>query len=826
MARSPYSNSRAEFRAKPDPAEAALKQHNLTALFIQHLGWELPSQEDARLTSLLKSQMQCVPIARRADTIVWQVQLAANTDFTSALKEQLYSEIVGISHSEFARPLVIFVDNRNSRSLWCQTTHQKGSIASALYVSEQPIALWKFRLERLQKENVQRAAPQIASVLFRSDGSEAYLPFKALLDDLCEGITGIGNITDCQNYAVLTLQRLILIQVIQQKGWVDGNTWYLQTQFEAALQSQQSFFSTCLRSLFRCLALPKVERPTALSQQVGAVPFLGHFFHTHRLEQKYANISIDNQSFEQILGWLIEQTSTDGLNLWSSGTLSHCLEAYLASQYLSDEAAEEALLSSTGLASWISDRTLSLLIIDRTKVISAQKKITDINDLLFNADDRTCRYLIQDVLPNLRILDPACGSGSLLIGLYQQLTEIFSNLIGYSQQNQDVQLQIWQAGLVEDSDDSQPRPTQTNLLQTVQKRILKNMLYGVDISIQAVESTTFQLLMHTVATAQQPQDIEPIVDLAFNILVGNSLIGLIDVDSERFEKVSYMGDCEVLQGSLLQPLVADSYQTIVAEKNLAVEHYKSRNQMLADANNIPNYARAALLKEDVLRLDINAQQKLDQLLLDQMSQQLGIQYKAAQLTEKPQRRPLTLEDIDILQPFHWGYHFNKILARGGFDSVVCRPPQGAFKPTATEFLQKFRDLAEIKGVSVRSLKTSKQALAKGDPEVAGAWLFYQDQYAYVADYFYRSEQYKHQNPTVDGKIVRSRLARERLFVEQCSNLLAPGGIGAVVSAQKFSQQHKAQSVYDFLGEQAAVQECAISASEKTAVVTIWQKKAD
>ncbi len=851
MTLSPYANAQSGFRAKPDPAEAALREHNLAALFIQHLGWELPSQNDIRRTPPPKAQAQCVPIARRGDTVVWQVQLAANTDFTSALKEQLYDEIAGISDLEFARPLVIFVDARNSRSLWCQATHRQGSIESALYVSEQPIVLWKFRLERLQKENAQRKYQKRtqneshresqresykASVLFRSDGSGAYLPFQVLLDDLCEGITGIGNITDCQNYAVLTLQRLILIQVIQKKGWVDDDTWYLQTQFEAALQSQQSFFSTRLQPLYRCLALPKVERPVALNQQVGAVPFLGHFFHTHRLEQKYANISIDNQPFEQILGWLIEQTSADGLNLWSSGALSHCLEAYLASQYLSEETAAEALLSSPGLANWISDRTLSQLVITRTKAISDQNHPTDINDLLFNADAKTCRCLIQDVLPNLRILDPACGSGSLLVGLYQRLTEIFSNLIGYSQQNQDVQLKIWQAGLVEDSDDSQSQFAQANPLQTVQKRILKNILYGVDISMQAVESTTFQLLMHTVAIAQQPKDIEPLADLAFNILVGNSLIGLIDVDPERFEKVSQVGDRQVLQGSLLQPLVADSYQTILAEKNLAVEHYKSRNQMLAEANNVPDYARAALLKEDILRLDINAQQKLDQLLLNQMSHQLGIQYKVAQLTEKPQRRPLTPEDIDILQPFHWGYHFNKILERGGFDSVVCRPPQGDFKPTATEFLQKFRDLAAIKGMSVRSLKTSKQALAKGDPEIAGAWLFYQDQYAYVADYFYRSEQYRHQNPTVEGKTVRNRLTRERLFVEQCSNLLAPGGIGAVVSAQKFSQQQKAQSVYNFLSEQAIVKEAVVrgavvrefvpGASEKTAIVTIWQKKAE
>ena len=226
------------------------------------------------------------------------------------------------------------------------------------------------------------------------------------------------------------------------------------------------------------------------------------------------------------------------------------------------------------------------------------------------------------------------------------------------------------------------------------------------------------------------------------------------------------------------------------------------------------------LKEDILRLDINAQQKLDELLLNQMSQQLGIQYKAAQLTEKPQRRPLTLEDIDILQPFHWGYHFNTILEKGGFDIVVCDPPVGAFKPTTAGFFQKFRDLADVKGVSVRSLKTSKQALAKGDPEIAQAWLFYQDQYAYVADYFYRSEQYAHQNPTVEGKTTRNQLSRERLFVEQCFNLISDRGLYAIVLSEKLSEQPKAQALQDFLQTKAKLAELD---SHESSTIMICEK---
>ncbi|MGB7250618.1 MAG: DNA methyltransferase, partial [Phormidesmis sp.] len=449
--------------------------------------------------------------------------------------------------------------------------------------------------------------------------------------------------------------------------------------------------------------------------------------------------------------------------------------------------------------------------------------------LLFNADARLCRRLIQEILPELRLLDPACGSGNLLVALHQRLTEIFSILTGYIQQTQDTQLQIWRDGLATDpAAGSTAGSTETaasippNLIQNLQKRILKHNLYGVDLAVSAAETTRFQLLLHIVATAQHPQDIEPLVDLAFNIRDGNSLIGFITVDEERFDQVNKASAGSVLQGDLLQPLAANGYQNILTEKNLIFEHYKSRNQLLARARIIPEYARTALLREEIFNLDTVAQNKLDTLLLSHMSQQLGIQYKAAQLTDKPQRRSLTLEDIDVLQPFHWGYHFNAIIKKGGFDVVVCAPPWGAFKPTADEFLQTFQDLAAAKGVSVRSLKTSKAALIKGDPEVTQAWLFYQDQYAYVADYFYRSEHYAHQNPTDNGKLIRNQLKRERLFVERCFNLLSPNGIGALLLPDKLLEDEKARTLAHFLQAQAKITE--LNRDERNTAIVIWEMK--
>lgn len=768
-------------------AVAQLRSHHLHPLFIQTLGWQpVPASFATTLTSAIDLSLPCEPIASRHGVTVWQVSLTAGVPLTSERRRQIYDKIAAAqSLADLTpSPLVIFTAADKTRSLWCQSPTE-----SALQVSGQCMTLWKFRLRRLAQSG-HGLFPDIDSAL----AAAGYERFERLIGGLSEGITGISNSADRQAYAALTLQRLILAQSVQQRGWLDGDTWYLQTRFGRALQRGRNFFKTSLQPLFQSLSLPALER-LPFQAEVGTVPFLGHWFETHWLERQYEAIAIADWPFEEILGWLSEQTSAGQLNPWMSGNLGYWLERYWAQQAQSD-----AYVGTPVLAREMSDRLLNRLLLDRLPNTSSADTS---NDCLFNADAKLCRRLIQEILPELRILDPACGSGNLLVAVHQRLTEIFSVLANAIEKIPDTQLKIWRSALASPTASAAP-----DLLQGIQARIFKNNLYGVELSAGATETAHLQLLLHAIATAQQPSELEPLPDLTFNILSGNSLIGLIQVDEEYFDRVNPAEGGDVLQGNLLQPLVADSYQTILAEKNLILEDYRSRHQKLADARNIPAYARAALLRAEIARLDATAQNKLDLLLLNHMSQQLGIQYKAMQLTEKPRREQLTLEDIDILKPFHWGYYFNKIIRRGGFDGVICAPPWGTFKPTAEGFLQRFQDLAETEKVSVKTLKTSKQELLKGDPEVTQAWLFYQDQYAYVSDYFYRSEQYAHQNPLAKGKPVRQQLARERLFVEQCFNLLASQGVGVVVLPSKLSAVERARSLQQFLQESTQYEEVA------------------
>ena len=125
----------------------------------------------------------------------------------------------------------------------------------------------------------------------------------------------------------------------------------------------------------------------------------------------------------------------------------------------------------------------------------------------------------------VRIVDPACGSGSFLIGAYQFLLDW--HLAQYLADGPEQ----W-------ADKSNPQLYRTErgewrLTVDERKRILLNNLYGVDIDPQAVEVTKLSLLLK-VLEGESEQTLNPqlallpdrvLPDLAHNIRCGNSLIG-------------------------------------------------------------------------------------------------------------------------------------------------------------------------------------------------------------------------------------------------------------------------------------------------------------
>jgi len=124
-------------------------------------------------------------------------------------------------------------------------------------------------------------------------------------------------------------------------------------------------------------------------------------------------------------------------------------------------------------------------------------------------------------ISKLRILDPACGSGSFLIGAYRYLLNYHRDWYGKDGPEKHRKELFQTAG------------GEWRLTTQEKKRILLNNIYGVDIDSQAVEVTKLSLLLK-VLEGESDETLKrqlsfvherALPDLGQNIKCGNSLIG-------------------------------------------------------------------------------------------------------------------------------------------------------------------------------------------------------------------------------------------------------------------------------------------------------------
>ncbi len=195
----------------------------------------------------------------------------------------------------------------------------------------------------------------------------------------------------------------------------------------------------------------------------------------------------------------------------------------------------------------------------------------------------------------LRVLDPACGSGSFLLGAYQRLLDWYRTY--YEQHDPDT----WAAAKVPPIYQAGTRGWRLTLAE--RKRILLDHIFGVDIDTQAVEVTKLSLLLRVLEGEKNLvlfHNERALPDLAGNIKCGNSLIGpdfytgrqgtIFDEDEQfrvnafdwhaEFPEVFQAGGFDAVIGNPPYVRIQTMQQTQAAE----VAYYRKRYASAAKGN--------------------------------------------------------------------------------------------------------------------------------------------------------------------------------------------------------------------------------------------------
>jgi len=111
-----------------------------------------------------------------------------------------------------------------------------------------------------------------------------------------------------------------------------------------------------------------------------------------------------------------------------------------------------------------------------------------------------CRRLLYDILPNLSLLDPACGSGAFLIAAIKTLIYVYSAVVGTIEFSTDHNLKAWL---------KKEKAAHSSLQYFIKKLIITHNLYGVDIMEEATEIAKLRLFLALVSSAYDRKKLKP-----------------------------------------------------------------------------------------------------------------------------------------------------------------------------------------------------------------------------------------------------------------------------------------------------------------------------
>ena len=751
-----------------------LQQFDFKTLFIEELGWSQPTNRQPVAWDFDGTRLERRQIAQLSGVVVFEVSSSDDHIPNAKTRAAIHQDISRLHHEN----LLIFLGQKRTQSLWYYAKREgaKSYPRDHYYFKGQPGDLFFSKLSAMvvdiseldeqgnlpvfEVANHLRKALDVERITqkFYNEFEQEHLAFLELIE-------GIDDERDRRWYASIVLNRLMFVYFLQRKGFInDGDTFYLQSKLnESRSRSSDLYYRDFLNSLFfEGFAKPEDKRSQKARDLLGKIKYLnGGLFLPHPIETRWQNIQIPDKAFENLLelferySWNLNDTPGGEDNEINPDVLGYIFEKYI------NQKAFGAYYTRTEITEYLCERTIHQLILDRVNrpavpgVLPA-RHFDSMAEMLMNLDAPLCRELLTQILPELSLLDPACGSGAFLVAAMKTLINIYSAIIGKINFLSNSSLTKWLNDIEREHQ---------SVAYCIKKRIITENLFGVDIMEEATEIAKLRLFLALVASAQSVGQLEPLPNIDFNILAGNSLIGLMRVNDQEFNQRHTQGN-----------LFVKSYHEVLAEKNRLIDNYRHTASYAEDLR---------ALRDRIEQKKMEATPTLNEILFEDFVK-LGIKFEEARWDGtknkkgKPKKRPLKIADIEALHPFHWGYEFDEIInKRGGFDAIITNPPWEIFKPQAKEFFAEYSGLVTKNKMTIKEFEKEQAKLLR-NADIRQAWLEYQSRFPHVSLYFRNAPQYKNQIAVVGGKKVGSDINLFKLFTEQCFNLLRNGGQCGIV----------------------------------------------
>ena len=589
---------------------------------------------------------------------------------------------------------------------------------------------------------------------------------------LIKHIKGIKDKGERQLYAQVLLDRIIFLYFLQKKNLMDEDERYLAHRFKKYEKSKSSYYRKFLRPLFFDTICCKPEKRKKETIEITGknIPYLnGGLFLPHPLEEKYAEIDVDNKGFENILNffesWVWNVSESEGRE---ADEIDPYILGYIFENSLGENKSSGSYYTPPFLSGFLTQNTIQQHLLDYVEEVPKTKKgqtelgsntklknYTDIKLYIQEAPEGELIHFYEK-LRGLALCDPACGSGQFLVEALQVLARLHESLHERASKNSLSQLASF---MQKDYPAAQGLGTLSQY--EIRRLIVSQNLYGIDLNGEAVEITKLRLFLGMCSSIQDSVP-EPLPNIDYKIRVGNALTGFLRFDDDTYK-------------------IKDKRQKGM-DYGKSKEFQKERERLVFEYQNTHN-------SEDALKL----RHKIDELgkkLKDELDKRLYTRIESAAISPKSKidfidlkkdsaaKKQLNEYSLSIaeLAPLHYDLEFSQVIEqKAGFDIALLNPPWETWKPNSQEFFEK--RWSDFRSLNKNEAKKKAGAFLKKDKSAKKQWINYNCRISALSSFFRQCGFYDKQGAG-DTNLYK-------LFLERSYRLLNKGGSLGIVMPSGF-----------------------------------------
>ncbi len=340
-------------------------------------------------------------------------------------------------------------------------------------------------------------------------------------------------------------------------------------------------------------------------------------------------------------------------------------------------------------------------------------------DELFATDNEDNPFVVQDtknivsLIDALRIVDPAVGSGAFPMGILNKLVFILSKL--------DPGNSLWKEAQITAVEQNVPDPViKQDLINQIERKfsekysdygrklyLIQKCIYGVDIQQIAVEIAKLRffislLVDENIDKEKENWDIEPLPNLDFKIMQGNSLVeeyeGIKLFDEKLMTSIPYE---QIQKQELMEGISKRGVEAIRKQESGKLTPDKKRELhliMKRDKKSLKKIKRSQGTEKiqdqfnfgsdgkkkgvELKRLHNNYFASTQKREKDALKKRIEVlEWEFIEATLKEQNKESAIREIEIsrksnTKPFFlWKLYFSEVFQeKGGFDVVIGNPP--------------------------------------------------------------------------------------------------------------------------------------------------------